>query len=329
MSGANVPYYLRPNKSIDRQLFIELLQKILLYTDISDHTYISFGGPTLEDFKQVHSVFGLRKMVSIEQENWLIPRQKFNLPIRFLKCLNMKCRDFVEDYNIKGNSVIWLDYASPKLRTQLLELQILIPKLIVNDIVKLTVNANPLTLYTFKGEGVEDAEVQNQKRYEELQKRIGDFLPQDVGPDDMTSEKYPGVLSRAIEIAIKGVITTGGDKIFEPLTSFYYNDSQHQMLTLTGIILEKRDRKAFYEWTSLRSWDFHIENWGTPQKINVPVLTAKEKFAIDKWLPSSSSKAISKMLNFSFAKKEKESLEMIANYIRYYRQYPTYHKVLF
>ena len=66
MSGGTVPYHLRQNKAIDRSLFIDLLARLNRCRDISDYTYIGFGGPFLEDFKSVHSFTGISKMISIE-----------------------------------------------------------------------------------------------------------------------------------------------------------------------------------------------------------------------------------------------------------------------
>ncbi|WP_407928292.1 O-methyltransferase, partial [Collimonas silvisoli] len=57
MSGAYVPYHLRQNKAVDRQLFVDLLTKLNRYKAIGDYSYVSFGGPYLEDFKLVHSHF--------------------------------------------------------------------------------------------------------------------------------------------------------------------------------------------------------------------------------------------------------------------------------
>lgn len=57
MSGASIPYHLRPNKAIDRYAFLELLSKVDRYIDcdISQYKYVGFGGHSLEDFKYIHS----------------------------------------------------------------------------------------------------------------------------------------------------------------------------------------------------------------------------------------------------------------------------------
>ena len=55
MSGGFIPYHLRPGKAVDRKLFIESLQLMSRRLQVENYTYIGFGGPFLEDFKQIHS----------------------------------------------------------------------------------------------------------------------------------------------------------------------------------------------------------------------------------------------------------------------------------
>jgi hypothetical protein len=50
-TGGSIPYHLRQNKAIDRNLFTDLLSRIGRYKNISDYTYYGFGGPYMEDFK--------------------------------------------------------------------------------------------------------------------------------------------------------------------------------------------------------------------------------------------------------------------------------------
>ena len=68
MSGERVPYHLRPNKFVERALFVELLSHINAVHPIADYVYVGFGGPYLEDFKILHQHFGIKNMLSLEQE---------------------------------------------------------------------------------------------------------------------------------------------------------------------------------------------------------------------------------------------------------------------
>lgn len=78
MSSGSIPYHLRQNKTIDRYAFIELLSKLDKYCDIDKYSYVGFGGHSLEDFKCIHSRFGITNMTSIENNQEVYNRQKFN-----------------------------------------------------------------------------------------------------------------------------------------------------------------------------------------------------------------------------------------------------------
>src|SRR5688572_9623398 len=105
-TGGFVPYHMRPNKAVDRQLFVELLAKVNRFRPIRSYTYIGFGGSFLEDFKLIHTSFGSRKMISIEEDLNVLNRQKFNVPLRCITRRHQTSGDFVASYSVKGSAVI-------------------------------------------------------------------------------------------------------------------------------------------------------------------------------------------------------------------------------
>ena len=49
---------------------VDLLDRVDLWRRIAGYLYVGFGGIYFEDFKLLHSHFGMRKMLSIENQNW-------------------------------------------------------------------------------------------------------------------------------------------------------------------------------------------------------------------------------------------------------------------
>lgn len=335
MSGALVPYHQRQNKAVDRQLFIDLLTRINRYKPISNYHYYSFGGAFLEDFKLIHSHFGNEKLFSIENDDTAFARQKFNLPLNCITCMKKDSSDFIDEFTAQNNSIIWLDFAdASKTREQLQQIQTLLPKLFAGDIVKITLNANPEVLRGSHEKNLdgkrETVEERNKLRLEKLTGRLGDYLPQGITEDQMTNAGLPKVLCSALEFtANKGMESRIAERLyFQPVTSFAYSDSNHQMLTVTGIVLPKADRKEFFEKTQLKRWKTSTTTWGTYKQIMVPALTAKEKIFIDQQLPKKSGKQIQKNLKFQFDNNVQKSVQIIENYRLYYRYYPNFHKVI-
>ena len=53
---------------------------------MTDYFYVSMGGRLMEDFKLVHSRFGIRSMISIEMNETAYQRQVFNKPFAEIHC---------------------------------------------------------------------------------------------------------------------------------------------------------------------------------------------------------------------------------------------------
>ena len=126
MSGSTIPYQLRPNKAVDRQIFIDLLTKLNKWIDISNSQYIGFGSFVLEDFKNFHFQLGIYKMTSIEIDVETFKRQKFNQPLTCIDLQMMSSGDFISGYqqNNDDTAIFWLDYTNPSdLRNQIEEFQ--------------------------------------------------------------------------------------------------------------------------------------------------------------------------------------------------------------
>lgn len=334
VSGALVPYHQRQNKAVDRHLFVELLTRLNRKLPISTYTYVGFGGAFLEDFKLIHAGFGNKKLISLEQDDIAWRRQQFNVPISCITCLKQNSRDFIDGYGIDSNAIIWLDYAlARKTREQMGEFQALLPKLREYDIVKITINANLETLRESqsrdKNGKLESKEVRSQKRFDEIQKRIGDFIPQGFGAESMTPDEYPRILLKAFEGAANESMKGRADVLFQPLMAFVYNDMAHQMLTLSGIVLCKKQRAKFLRECELSRFKLASLKWGEYKKIMLPALTARERLFIDRYLPKWGEKTIQKRLKFWFDSDENKSLEILRNYIQFYRQYPNFHRVVF
>lgn len=332
MSGGNVTYQLRPNKHVERLLFVELAEKISSYKP-SSFAYVSMGGPQLEDHKLFHQILGVTDLFSFEEDDVIFQRQKFNQRPSCVICIPKPISEFVsgfdafaEEKTLNDKTLIaWLDYASPKRREQLVEFETLVDKLSANDVVKITLNANPSTLgEAQKGETQEELLV---RRFENLKEQIGEYLPPDTTSDDMIARRLPAILSGAIEIAaIKG---TSNDSRISPilLSQFSYQDSLHVMLTATIRLTAKSEATSFLEHMK-NKWEYLPKSWRDVQHINIPALSAKERLEIDSKLPATDFDALHKSLPFRLHTDDQTSLDMLIEYAHHYRRYPSYFQVI-
>lgn len=344
MSGEKIPYHLRQNKHVERQLFVELLAHVDRVHPIKDYLYVSFGGVFFEDFKLVHSHFGATHLLSLEEIEWIYQRQQKNRPHGCINCRHMTSSTFIENLPAIRNEfpnakhlLCWLDYAAANdTRKQLEEFRSLLPRLERFDVVKITINANVATLGDFRetikrlrqDPNNEDTEAQllQTSRLQKLREKLGDMLAEGIDAQEMTKAAYPGVLLRSIQLVAAQGIRENPSFIFQPLASYLYADSEHSMLTCTGIVMRHRDRSRFLLATKLRKFEFAGLNWQLI-RIDIPFLSPREKFILDTDMYHKTPEETAATLGFKFDSSEEKSLSMLSEYFKFHRFYPHFHRI--
>jgi len=332
MSGSSIPYQLRQNKAIERNLFIDLLSRIGRVKNISDYEYIGFGGPFLEDFKALHAALRINKMQSIEGDINTYARQKFNLPFKFLTLHNKQSSAFFSDHQFsESGTIVWLDYtASKDLGQQLNEFRSVVEKVNYFDVVKITLNASPAEIPGKKG----DHETIQEARLRTLKENVGSYLPAEVNAENMVFDEYPKLLQQCVQNAVAGLSSGETKRYFQILSSFVYADGQ-QMITVTGIVLDASkddDKQAFLDLSRLAHWwPFANLHWQPPIPISVPALSAKERMKLDENLPvqGDDSEVVNTLQNaLGYVPGTVSDVQKLANYARYYRAYPHFSRVI-
>lgn len=145
----------------------------------------------------------------------------------------------------------------------------------------------------------------------------------------MTETKFPEALHLVLKYAANLARRAQNDIYFQPLTAFSYKDNRQQMLTVTGIILERKEKQDFLEKTNIDTWELSNIDSEPPRRINVPDLTIKERLHIDSRLPNFEAKTIQDELGFLFDSKESVSLEMLKTYVLFYRHSPYFSRIVF
>jgi hypothetical protein len=225
MSSAFIPYHLRPHKSVDRRLFLDLLSRFERWVPLADYVYVSMGAYPLEDHKLVHRHLGIKRLVAFDMEEGVVARQKFNRPIEECNCLHMTSDALISNFDSvlsecsfsnPSGVIVWLDYTNPRqIGQQIREFQTLLDKLRAGDLVRVTVNSQPNT-YT-DALSISDAPVlaeeKRKKQFHNLKSRIGEFLPADASPDTMTMDGLPLVIRYSVHYRSQGMLT--GSKCFQ------------------------------------------------------------------------------------------------------------------
>lgn len=339
MKGSTIPYHLRPNKAIERNIFIELLTRMEWARSInySKYRYVSFGAAYLEDFKVIHSALEIDDMHCIEMDKHAYSRQRFNNPYRFLELHNETSTNYFSSGGFLPNKshIIWLDYTSAgQFRQQLEDIYIASRKLSNLDILKFTFNAE---YYFFKkshykdGRNLKAARPKDIVSYLENDNTYQKYLPNDVNPDNIEPRFADIRRAMGIRAVDRGLAEVGSNLKFYPLAAFTYADGQ-TMTTLTGILIDTNNAEHIFSETQIRDWKFYQEHKSelvTAFEINVPNMTVPERMAIDKYLPAKDLAKISKELAFYYGIDEDEHRNHLESYIRYYKHLPHFAKVIY
>jgi hypothetical protein len=327
MSAGSLPYHLRPNKAVERLLFVDLLTQLDRALSLEDHYhYFGFGGPQMEDFRVLHERFQKLRMYCIEEDEAVLARQKFNQPhtsITFLPCTSAK---FLANYEPgRKRVIVWLDYAKANKRVaQVAEFQELLRKAPPLSVIKLTLNANAESLG-----GAPDDENRRTKQRDKLVAQFNRFLAKDEPEEIVAQQNFPSTLVRILDEAAREALSKKPGLLLQPLASFTYSDSSHAMLTFVGLLGTKDDVDDVMEKSRLRSWYFSRFDWSGPRDINVPELTAKERIHINQMLPQCQDKTarIASKLKFPLDPDPDLAKRKLSQYVDFYRHYPHFGRV--
>ncbi len=333
MSGASIPYHLRAHKAVDRRIFVDLLTRFERWKPLSKYVYVSMGAYPLEDHRLVHRILGITRLIAFDCDEAIVARQIFNRPLDTCHCLHKKSGDLIADLdNVLANCsfsdaegvVVWLDYTDPKkIGTQIREFQSLLDKLRPGDLVRITVNANPNELLdaAVPGDPPPLATEKMEKQFKNIKKWVGEFLPSSASPDDMTEAKLPILISQSFAAAALKAFPVGSSTSFFPLSVVRYKDTT-QMLSITGVLIEKGDEADLISRLDMASWPLASNTWSDVRRLIVPALTLRERLLLERGIVNKSAEELISELGFSNAADVGLS-EFIESYKDYYRFYPT------
>ncbi len=319
-------YHLRPNKYVDRYLFINCLNELGRIIDIKSHRYIGFGSYLFDDFKQVHDRLNIDSMISLEIDPYVHKRAQYNAPYKCIQVIQQSSTDFISgaDWG-EENSIIWLDYTSPKeLASQFNDVAALTNILMAHDILKVTFNANSNSL---GGSEITPEDLLSY-RLNKLKERIGEYVPTDLVANDITTKRYPKALLQCLKTMLESqyIETEAQPLFFMPLFSVVYQDGQ-QMVTFTGIVLDSHEEEKEIR-RALSAFSYINFEWNEPIQIDIPELTAKEVMEINKLLPcENAEEQLEEEFGYIFEGEKKK--ERIKSYISYYKYYPNFHSINF
>jgi hypothetical protein len=329
MSGADIPYQLRPNKFIDRQLFLEALSRLIIPRGVEKYVYASMGGRHLVDHHAIYSALGVRALFSFDMSANEVARQKFNRPTGDTICVVMNSAKLPAEidsilarFPSKENLIVWLDYTGAKRREQFQEVVQTLVRLKHGDIFRVTLNANLLTLG--HGNQWRDAGAPNPAafRAEQLRAQIPEFFPTNI--PEISNEALPGVLAQCIKLATESARMSQPNLRFAPILITSYSDGTPMVTVVCAVSEEGQDDQ--FPGAHFARWAFACKGWNDVQTISVPVLSLKEQYKLDANLHRGVKRMLA-ALKFLLGDDADASITAIKSYKALNRFYPTFRHI--
>ncbi|HAD04812.1 MAG: hypothetical protein A2091_11600 [Desulfuromonadales bacterium GWD2_61_12] len=274
-AGSSLPYRLRPNKAVDRELFLSLLARLAPALALEGHHYIGLGGPFLEDFRLVHARLGIVHMTCVEVEEEVHKRQLFNRPIASVECVHSSLEDYLDGHDFDQPVVVWFDYTEPRPVTeQIGRFARTVGEVPLYSVLRITLNANPGSL----GKPTENlsAEALWIWRLEKFRSRLGTLFPSDLTAAGMETKTYGPSVLRALYLAVeKEVLSYAGRKVVWALST-HYADGQ-PMVTAALIVCAADDKLVE---SLVQRWCFYSPP-EHPLCIDLPALSSLERLTME------------------------------------------------
>jgi len=332
-SFEKINYLLRPKKQIERKIIIEILQKIQipLKIDISKYNYIGMGSIYYYDYILFHKFLGISNMVSIDDKD-CENRFLFNIPYdEIIKFHNKKTTEYLTEVDIKENSMIWFDYDSKFIKCYKTKYgyKIILNKFILDDLKIISKKCKQNVFF------ITTVNMNIREEYFEVKTFRDSFVKQMEGYLSDGFVKQENIIfnnfAEIIQNIFLNIFANEGsfNKIkFNKIFSFSYNDGS-PMYTIGGFFTDNEISDSIYSCSKyINKEELDIN------KIDVPILTIKEKLMLDKkvqyfqdsieklHLERKLEKEVIKNLGFEIEYNE------LKNYLEYYRFYPQYYEGL-
>lgn len=288
-AGSSLPYRLRPNKAVDRELFLSLLMRLAPKLALEKYHYVGLGGPFLEDFRMIHGRLGIANMTCIETEEQVHKRQLFNRPVASIECVHKSLEDYLDETDFDAPAIIWFDYTEPRgITTQIERFARTIGTVPIGSVLRVTLNANPASLgkpepkdISVEAEG-EASEDRGQKptiqewRLARFKERLGSLFPSGLTADGMNFKTFGTSLLRALKLAVEKEVLSFRDRRIVWALATHYADGQ--AMVTAALVICKNDDKAVEE--LVKGWEFYATA-DAPHRLDLPALSTLERLTME------------------------------------------------
>lgn len=311
MPADQVNYLVRPNKNVERKLFLEMFRRLEPLLVLSRYRYVGLGGLWFGDFVLMHRELGTMELVSIEMRQ--PARAKFNRPFACVTVEPGESTVVLPRLGLgQAPCIVWLDYDSDLSGPALTDIEILMTEVAAGSICLVTVQADVRSFTDAKG-----PDDQILDRLEAVELVAEDLIPLGTRATEITASSFPALVAEILVNAFEHEVNQVARGLgFQLLVNVAYRDGT-PMVTVGGYVYEEDEGPLDLSGLGpLPLWPAVADQ---PHEIEVPHLTLREKAALDQMMPGSrppTEVEVEAGLGFRLSAKK------LAAYHAYYRKYP-------
>jgi len=321
MSGADLPYRLRPAKFVDRELFADLIGQIVAQEGRDGWLYISMAGEHLVDIQAVYRRSGISKFYAFDSDERVVNRQQFNrhLPsIWFGHHASTALADRLD--GIVGTAqaeraIIWLDFTGTgRRKEQIDDFVAILKKLAPGDICRITLDVGNHFYADLRNNWAPD-ELKDAPPHTKVaagyREALAPYSDSTVLSLDRTAlaKEIIACIGRACPLAAD---RPTGRVRFAPLLLTRYGDGS-SMITATVRCENEQDPLS-----PPGGWEWQPKDWTDVHAVRADVLSPKERAVID-----------TRLDNIGEACEELPFLDddAVKSYARFHRYQPNFQNV--
>jgi len=307
-------YSLRPSKQVERRIMIEVLLRLSKAGyPIEDYSYLGLGSPYYVDFVMFHKYLFIHDMVCVEWAD--VPkRMRFNKPFKFIKLRMGALSTHIPRMPLKKKHLVWLDYDRSLDPDMLQDIDGCLNRMAPKSILVITIDARAKLPkdYAPEVEAMKESE-REQLTAETYQEWLSNYVGEAITRPTISAGHVAPLFYEVVVERIRHTLSTRVPSLrFLQIFHFVYKDGA-PMLTIGGMIGTGEDEEALDRACIFKHEFVRVD--GDHLAISVPPLTLREK----QWLES----RLDKKLTAAKLRFELEE-DLLENYRRFYRQYPTY-----
>jgi hypothetical protein len=251
-------------------------------------------------------------MVSIEKDRETHKRQEFHLPCGKLRLKYMEFQSFLAQFQATdAKSIFWLDHTGLEY-WHFESFMALLGKVAAGSMIKVSLRAEP--------RDYED----NSQKFRDIFEAV---MPDPYADPPVRFRDYVCLLQDMMRIAAQRALPAEMPLTFQPVSSFFYSDGTG-MFTLTGIVCERRELDKVK--VAFKGWEFANLIWAAPKRIDVPILSTKERLHLQHKMPCprDAGKILCRTLGYLIDDTETKSEAKLRQYAAFHRYSPYFMKAI-